>query len=218
MIKSGDSGQFIKSNDDFAFPSVKCPAGCYSFVNECTSIPFNHLLAWKFNLSIFGGDPKFLKGARSDWIESRRMVLGKFLVIPGLVVNEEGLSIMLCESHGKGLLKSIIHVPKHPFLGDLGLPFVDTTAAAILTPNVIRNGMLGKWTHSNHVVNFVGGYTGLSTSSIAQRVDLSVLDDRLFGSEFFSAENRPDVFNLLKNKYCEQRNGEEKFRTSPRTI
>ena len=53
--------------EDFAFPSVKCPAGCFAFVDECSFLPFNHFLDWKFNLSFFGGDRTMLTGPRTDW-------------------------------------------------------------------------------------------------------------------------------------------------------
>ena len=206
LIESGDIHKFRVSQDKFPFPSVKCPAGCCIFVEEAGSIPFNHLIDLLFDMSIYGGDAKYLKGARSDWIDSRRIHLGKFLVIPGIIVNDDGISVMLCKDHGKGLMQSIIHVPRHPILGDLGLPYVDTTSAAILNPNIIRAGRLSRWNSSSHVVNCLGGYTGLSTSTIAQRVDLCVTDQRLFETEFFAADHRPDVHHLLEKQYAERPN------------
>ena len=97
---------------------------------------------------------------------------------------------MFCKSHGKGLFEPIIHLPRNPVLGNMGLRYPDTTAAAILTPNVIRAGRMGKWTNSTHVINAIGGYTGISSSTISQRLDLCVSDDRLMASEFLSAKSQ----------------------------
>ena len=67
LIKSGNIGDFIAAMTDYAFPCVKCPAGCFAFVDECIRIPFNHFLDWKFDLRFFGADRKYLAGARRDW-------------------------------------------------------------------------------------------------------------------------------------------------------
>ena len=196
--------------DDFAWPSVKCPAGCNSYVDDCRTFAFNHFLAWKFNVTIYGGNDKYLTGARSDWPRST-IDLNVFFSNPGVLVTEEGLSVMFCENHGKGLFEPIIHVPRNPVLGNMGLPYPDTTAAAILTPNVIRAGRMGKWTNSTHVINAIGGYTGISSSTISQRLDLCVSDDRLLASEFLSANHRPDVMTTLHRQYSGRLDGEKLF-------
>ena len=71
---------------------------------------------------------------------------------------------------------------------DLGFQIPDTCAAAILTPNVIRAGRMGKWTNSSHVVTAIGGYTGISSSSIAEKYDSSFHDERLQHSMYHSYE------------------------------
>ena len=43
-IKSGIIAQFISAMDDYAFPSVKCPAGCFAFLDQCSTMPFNHFI------------------------------------------------------------------------------------------------------------------------------------------------------------------------------
>ena len=136
-------------------------------MDEIISIPFNHFLAWKYNISFFSADRRFFTGARNDW-PRRSFKLNRFHVVPGIVVNENGLCILSCETHGKGLFKSIIHVPRHPHFEEYGFPdYPDTTAAAILCPNVVRAGKMHMWTHSTNVVESIGGYTGLSSSIIS---------------------------------------------------
>ena len=92
LIQSGLEGDFIKSMDDFAWSSVKCPAGCNSYVNECRTFAFSHFLAWKFNLSIYGGDDKFLTGARSDWPRSTIDLGVFFQILASLLLTMDCLS------------------------------------------------------------------------------------------------------------------------------
>jgi hypothetical protein len=210
LTTSGVVGEFITAMTEFSFPCVKCPAGCFAYVDECDSVSFKHFIAWKFGVSVFNGAGKLLTGARTDWPTSS-LLLDKFHVRPSVVVNEQGLCILLCKSHGKALRKPMIHVPRNPLLGDLGYQSPDTTAAAVLTPNVVRAGRMGKWTHSSHVINAVGGYSGISSSSIAQRVDMTIKDERLAAAQLLSATNRSDVMQTVRQRYLQLVNGQQQL-------
>ena len=54
--KSGVIADFVKAMDDTSFPCVKCPAGCFAYMDECCSLTFNHFLAWKLDVSVFDAD------------------------------------------------------------------------------------------------------------------------------------------------------------------
>jgi len=110
---------------------------------------------------------------------------------------------MYCTSHGKGLQSSFVHVPKNPVLKDHGLQYADKCAAAVLTPNVIRAGKMGRWTNSTHVIKAVGGYTGISSSTLACDVNRTVLDERLAMAECLAMEHRPDVYNICRERFVE---------------
>jgi len=200
-MKSGVISDFLLIMRTTSFPCVKCPAGCFEYMEKCVAIPYKHFIAWKFSISIHKGEAEYFKGVRQDW-PSSSIQLDKFHVNPGLIVNERGLCVMLCESHGKGLLKRIIHVPMNPILKE-GLPYPDMNAAATLQPNVIRKGQMGAWTNSNHVVRAVGGYTGISSSSIAMKIDNAVKDERLAMSTALAMNHRPDITNIVQSQYCE---------------
>jgi hypothetical protein len=211
MIKSGKPGDFISAMDKFAFPCVKCPAGCFAYVDQCQLLAFNHFLHWKLEVSIMGGDSKRLKGARIDW-PSTSLQLKKFTVSPGVVVDaDKGLCILLCDYHGSGLAKPVIHVPRNPVLGDLGLQYPDRCAAAILTPNVIRAGRMGKWTNSSHVVAAVGGYSGISSSSLALDVDINVVDTRLAAAQCLAMTHRSDIYHICRDRYSDIPDGDVEF-------
>ena len=198
MTKSGVISDFIACNDDYAFPEVRCPAGCFAYVDECACVQFHHFIAWKLGAVVFNGDAKYFIGARLDWPSSVEQ-LGCFSVRPSVVVDSiRGLCVLMCRHHGNGLLKSFVHVPLNPVLGDMGLQLTDTCAAAMLVPNVVRAGRMGKWTNSSHVVAAVGGYSGISSSSIAAKVDQRPLNKRLSASSCLAMNNRPDVLNTFR--------------------
>ena len=74
------------------------------------------------------------------------------------------------------------------------------------------------WSHGEmdqkyctHVINAIGGYTGISSSTITQRLDLCVSDDRLLASELISANHRPDVMTTLYRQYSGRLDGEKLF-------
>ena len=209
---SGNIADFIAANTEYAFPSVKCPAGCFAYVNECSFVQFHHFLNWKYNIAFYNADSDYFKGARQDWPTSS-VQQDVFHVKPGLVVHEEkGLCIMVCNGHGKsGLTKPIIHVPLNPVLEDSGFQIPDTLAAAILTPNVIRAGRMGKWTNSTHVIAAIGGYTGISSSSLAEKLDCTVQDYRLSASSYLAAEHRADVRKTLIERFSDIQNAEAEF-------
>ena len=169
LTNSGIIAEFIYAMDGYAFPQVRCPAGCYAYLDECSCVQFNHLLAWKLNLVVLNGNAKYFPGARLDWPTSV-LELGNFRVWLSLVAEEQsGLSVLLCRRHGKRLSKSIIHCPMNPVLVNIGFQFPDPCAATILMPNIITAGKMGRWSNSNHVVLALGGFSSISSSSIAQR-------------------------------------------------
>ena len=38
LTKSGAIGDFIMAMDEYAFPCVRCPAGCFAYVDECNAV------------------------------------------------------------------------------------------------------------------------------------------------------------------------------------
>ena len=89
---------------------------------------------------------------------------------------------------------------------------MDTTAAAVLTPHVLRAGMMSRWTHSTNVISAIRGYTGISSSFIATNVTTDVVDDQLGASEFLTADHRPEVYNMLQQQQAERQSGEPEFK------
>jgi len=210
LTTSGRIKDFITAMDEYSFPCVKCPAGCFAYVDECQTVSFEHFIAWKFGHSIFDGAAAEFKGARSDWPKVS-VHLEQFTVSPAVAVTEKGLSVLMCASHKAGMSREFIHVPRHPVLGDIGSQYPDQSAAAILTPNVIRAGRFGRYTNSYHVISAVGGYSGISSSSIVPELESTVVDMRLGAATFLAATNRSDVYETTHERYLQMREGQYLF-------
>lgn len=88
LVNSGNINDFLGAMHDYAFPCVKCPFGCFAYVDECSCLPFNDFLAWKFNTVFCCGNCNKFKGVRHDW-PSTSIQLNKFRVVPGLVVDKK---------------------------------------------------------------------------------------------------------------------------------
>jgi hypothetical protein len=210
--KTENVGVFISLMDDYAFPCVKCPAGCFADVYKCNIMTFNHFLCWKFNVSFFGGDKTMLVGARRDW-PCASVQLEEFSVRPSLVVDTEvGLSVMYCDAHCN-LKRPFVHVPTNPILKDHGLQYPDNLAAAVLSPFVIREGRMSKWTNSTHVIKAVGGYSGISSSTLSCDVKRTFCDERLAMAQCLARNYRADIYHISRERYVEDitTDGEAEF-------
>lgn len=206
-VESGQICDFITAMTNNAFPCVKCPAGCFAYLDECQPVSLNHYLKMKFNISFFKGDGRLFVGMRGDWPCSS-LQLQTFAVQPTIIVEKNvGMAIMMCSAHRNGLPNSVLHVPKNPILGDVGFQIPDTSAAAILTPNVIRSGRMSKWTHSSHVAKAIGGYTGISTSTLALKVPRTVSDARLSGAECLAMSHRADIYHIARDRVVDDEDG-----------
>jgi hypothetical protein len=141
-VESGEISDFVKAMHEYSFPSVKCPAGCFAYVDECTTVAFNDFLAWHFDISIFDGSKTHLEGARRDW-PCASTQLHNFNVCPSVVQDSQyGLCVLMCKSHGKRLDKSFLHVPLNPLVENIGFQCVDS-----LCCRSVNTECHSRWSH-----------------------------------------------------------------------
>jgi hypothetical protein len=62
---------------------------------------------------------------------------------------------------------------------------------------------VGKWTNSTHVINAVGGYTGVSSSTLACDIDQTVCDERLAMAECLAMSHRSDVHHIVRERFMD---------------
>ena len=158
---------YLKYTDaeKFTFPSVKCPHGCFEFIEDSRPISFVHYLTTFFQSF---SSMKSLKGrklfnfTRSDWPNSS-LTLERFKTVPSFVLDEKlGPSILICGQHSDSfMLRRVVHVPPNPTLMQ-PLPFSDITATNTVQPNITSKGRVGKYCNSSYTFDEMGGVAGMS--------------------------------------------------------
>ena len=79
----------------YCFPNIRCPAGCFEFIEKTEGIFFAHFLNYLYPLftSFKADSKKFLKGAREDFLKPLEL-LEKFKISPCVLVSEKGLQLV----------------------------------------------------------------------------------------------------------------------------
>jgi hypothetical protein len=77
------------------------------------------------------------------YVDECRPVQSNFIIT--LIGNTVYVAFFKAAFHGKGMFSSTLHVPTNPILGCDGLQYPHVSAAAVLKPNIIRAGRMGRW-------------------------------------------------------------------------
>ena len=199
-IQSFQSSQLVEALDDEPFPSVRCPFGCFSFLEEDSSISFQHLLNYifpeitAFNASYYN----HLRGMRKDFL-TPISVLECFTVSAALKLDEnKGVQLHCCTAHNNGSGEQFIHPPTHPILKNL-TPLHEERLG-LITPT-LRNISCTKpnfSSHTYHLTKAVGNYSGLSSIKLSRKRRWDVTSDILASAEKVALNNRFDTECLMQ--------------------
>ena len=95
---SSSLGGFVQMLNKYCFPDVKCPLGCWQFMDCCREIPFHHYLSMVCNEKFPDSNAKLFESSRKNWPLTDAFM--KWKISPTLVMSKsEGLSILVCEDH-----------------------------------------------------------------------------------------------------------------------
>ena len=145
-INSGHLGRLISVSNRHCYPQVRCPLGCFLYVDDIlsdrvTKLPAQHYLAcFLSSLKAFSADSTHFTGARIDWTQPYSDL--EWVCRPTLIVDEHfGLCIVTCSSkvHTDARCE-YFHMPKHPLMNDIVLQQPDHLAPAVVAARVIRQG------------------------------------------------------------------------------
>ena len=138
LINNRTAKTLVKASNTHCFPNIRCPAGCFEFV-EKKGISFAHFLNWLYpNFTSFSANSrKFLKGAREDIMKTFTL-LDKFTVSPCVINNEKGLQLVTCLNLKNGVLLNYVHVPTNPVAGNVSPRFVDRLALMVSSVRTVR--------------------------------------------------------------------------------
>jgi hypothetical protein len=200
-IDSGELPRLMKALDDTCFPQVRCPMGCYMYVddevgNKLQLLPASHYLCTLMpSFTAFHAQAQYFNGARDDWTCPITDLDWK--VAPSLIVDKDhGLCILTCSTkqHSDGR-KPFFHVPTHPIIGCTAPQAPDYLAPAVVTANVVRSGTSNRYNTSFPVFRQQGNTGGLSTLRLATRHPSFRMTDNLTVCSGFTLAERSDILH-----------------------
>ena len=162
--------------NDFAFPTIECPAGCATLINT-SRLSFVHLLNYWFPKFIsFGANKNKLRGMKKDFFQST-LHLETFVCAPHLEVNVEGFFLEVCDYHSD-LSKTLIHLPTSP-LGNLLHQQSDRLALLSCKPRKFVPFRVVSFSHTYAMATSKGGFDGISTLQITTSKNYDVKIENL---------------------------------------
>ena len=211
-IQSGKLQLLMKSLNENPFPTVRCPMGCYLYIDDelndkIAYRPACHYLATIIDdFSAFNANPSYFLNARRDWTCPIKDLV--WYVQPTLVVDSSGgLCVITCSNkkHADGRT-AFIHVPQHPLLGSQSLQTPDILAPAVVSASVVKEGTSNQFNTSFPVFKQQGNSGGLSTVRLAFKTmpkQTSVQDTMCNG---LTLTERSDILQYASQASCFQSN------------
>ena len=144
LINTRTAKNLVTALNKYCFPNIRCPAGCFEFIEKTESISFAHFLNYLYPLftSFDANSKKFLKGAREDLLKPLEL-LEKFKISPCLIVSEKGLQLVTCSDHKNGVLLKYVHVPTNPVATNISPKFSDRLALMVSSVRTVRPLKIG---------------------------------------------------------------------------
>ena len=213
------TGADMKRNfDAIPLPDVICPWGCWEFIEKCQTMSFENFIA-KI-------DPQFRKiafeeydlvGICPNYPEGFKL-LEKFDIKPAIILNDDGsLSCLTCSKHSGESLQ-YLHPPRNPLLSSVSPNKPERLALTQQQINIVKTGKPKFNSHSSHLIEERGSYTGISSSTLQFPTFLensTLLTDL---SEHVISKGRSDVYPLvdyfLENNMVDQNFAEFLFNSN----
>ena len=89
-------GKFRKMLNKHCWPVIRCPLGCWQFIDKCRTLQFHHFISRHLDIKIPSAKKELSASFRKDWPETS-MNSFKWCVKPSLCISkDEGLCVLLC--------------------------------------------------------------------------------------------------------------------------
>ena len=200
-IKSFCAKDLEEALDSECYPDCRCPFGCFTFVEKCGYVSFNHLInRFLPSFTAFDSDcDRHLRNAREDWLRTYTH-LDTFTISAFCFVDEEkGLVLGTREEHHGGSKLQFIHVPTNPSLRRLSPPTGDRLALAIPTFNLLKNAKANYSSHTYQLLKACGNYSGISSVRLTSKRQWTHTSELLVKAESQCSLYRQDIQYFLKN-------------------
>ena len=191
--------------NNHCFPDVKCPLGCWQFMDCCRKIPFHHCLSMVCNEKFVNSNSKLFESARKDWPLTDAFMRWK--ISPTLVISKsEGLSVLVCEDHtNQDLQKKYFHLPTNPFYSPHNRPCQEVLATCSIEPNVMRAAVKSSYNTSAAKILVLGGYFGINSFHIAGRSSVEDFtfdeNDKVGMSHAHALINREEIMEAFRKEH-----------------
>ena len=191
-------GADLKQNfDKFPLPDVVCPWGCWDFVEKCQTLSFECFLASidaDFRYSTH--KESLLRGVTSNFPQGFTL-LQKFEITPAVIIEDGHLAYLTCSKHSGETLQ-YLHPPRNPILSSVSPNKPERLALTQQQLNIVKTGKPKFNSHSSHLIEERGSFTGISSSTLQFPTFLessTLLNDL---SEFVISKGRSDVYPLVE--------------------
>ncbi|KAF4648374.1 hypothetical protein FOL47_003367, partial [Perkinsus chesapeaki] len=198
MKNTGDL-QSIRSYLEASYiPCVRCPCGAQEFTDDCKSMRFYHIIEKALpTFTSFGSDAyKTLRGMRNDfaepWIQYGQHVSG------AVRIDGEGLSLLTCDEHPRGILLQYVHAPSSP-IGLLPAAYAEQLGPVVMAPALLRNLQPKYSSHTWQLNEVRGGYQGLSSWVVSQRRKWAIRSELLARQEALVYKEREDLRSYIEH-------------------
>ena len=201
LINSRTAKNLINALTEHCFPIIRCPAGCFEFVEKAQGISFAHFLNWIYPLfTSFNADSrKFLNGIRDDFTKPL-ILLEKFKISPCLVNNENGLQLVTCSDHKNGVKLKYVHVPTNPATGNVSTRSADRLALMVSSVRTVRPLKIGAKSCTFTMCRVESGRTSGVSSTVLHKFRNfeTPPTDRLVEIEKLMINCRNDVKDIIR--------------------
>ena len=191
-------GADLKRNfDKFPLPDVICPWGCWDFVERCQTLSFEFFLAkidkdFRFSTN----QESLLMGVTSNFPEGYTL-LQQFEITPAVIIEEDGhFAFLTCSKHSGETLQ-YLHPPRNPILSSVSPNKPERLALTQQQLNIVKTGKPKFNSHSSHLIEERGSFTGISSSTLQFPTFLESSTPLNDLSEFVISKGRSDVYPLV---------------------
>ena len=200
LLKGLEQESIALALDEEPYPNVRCPFGCWCFIEEVGFIAAKHFLNLFYPefTSFQASSHLHLRGMRSDFLVPT-LSLRRFLVAATLRVDKsEGLIVHACSMHSKGSSVHYIHPPSHPSLTRTALLHEERLSVVAPTISWITNIKANFASHTYQLLKSIGSYSGISTVRLKRKTRWDITSDILYQAEGISCCFRDDIKTLIR--------------------
>ena len=201
LIESFKGRNYIEAMNSYAYPSIRCFCGASSYIDDYGIIPFQHLLNFldRTFTTFEANHKKFLCAIRSDYFDicDSKIV---FELRPSVSVEHElGLVLLTCKQHDGGSALKLVHVARHPLVGNLSHPHCDRLAPVASSMREATIMKIGEFSNTWSISKSVAGRDGAGSLVLHSERNFAVKSQALIPAlESTFLNNRNDMIGNMQ--------------------